>query len=437
MAVYLRIIHGMGQGQVLPVPNDQAVTIGRSSQASYAFDDALLSRKHCQIECRGALCRIVDLQSRNGTYVNGQRIGAQLIKPGDRIKIGSLLIEVAPASAVPPEASGTGGGTTAPVPAAAQTAAVTACQVCQRPIKPQEARAFRGRTVCPQCLDRYDVDEDMIEGFKILERLQTTGIGTVYKAKQLLMERLVILKTIVTSGDTDEKTLRRFLREAKAGGRLSHPSIVELYDVNEAADLMYIVMEFVEGDTLDQLLRARGGPLPGVDVVRWMFQICDALKYAHEQSIIHRDIKPATIVVRKEDNRAKLTDFTLAKNLERAGVSVITADGEAVSTPFYLSPEQVKSARAADARSDVYSFGATFYHALTGQLPIPSRSYGEFIAKVFTHQPAPLSQLFPSAPPPLSVILDRCLKKEPADRFQDMTELQDALTPVARTLGAA
>ncbi|MEZ0227122.1 MAG: protein kinase [Planctomycetota bacterium] len=434
MAVYLRIINGMGQGQVLPVPNDQPITIGRSSQASFAFDDALLSRKHCQVECRGALCRVLDLQSRNGTYVNGQRITAQLIKPGDRIKIGSLLIEVAPASSVAPDAAPQAPGA---APLSNPTVAVPNCQVCQRAIKPQEARAFRNRTVCPQCLDRYDVDEDMIEGFKIMERLQTTGIGTVYKAKQLLMERLVILKTIVTSGDTDEKTLRRFLREAKAGGRLSHPSIVELYDVNEAADLMYIVMEFVDGDTLDQHMRARGGPLPGVDVVRWMFQICDALKYAHEQSIIHRDIKPATIIVRKEDNRAKLTDFTLAKNLERAGVSVITADGEAVSTPYYLSPEQVKSARSADLRSDVYSFAATFYHALTGALPVPSRSYGEFINKVFTHVPAPLAQIFPSAPPPLSVIFQRCLSKDPTERFQNMSELQDVLTPIARSLGAA
>jgi serine/threonine protein kinase len=424
----------MGQGQVLPVPNDQPVTIGRSSQASYAFDDALLSRKHCQVECRGALCRVIDLKSRNGTYVNGQRVVApQLIKAGDRIKVGSLLIEVAPASSVAPDPPQPGSAT----PLSNPTLSVPNCQSCQRAIKPQEARAFKNRTVCPQCLDRYDVDEEMIEGFKILERLQTTGIGTVYKAKQLLMERLVILKTIVTSGDTDEKTLRRFLREAKAGGRLSHPSIVELYDVNEAADLMYIVMEYVEGETLDHFLRARNGPLPGVDVVRWMFQICDALKYAHEQQIIHRDVKPATIIVRKEDNRAKLTDFTLAKNLERAGVSVITADGEAVSTPYYLSPEQVKSARSADPRSDVYSFAATFYHALTGQLPIPARSYGEFIAKIFTHVPAPLSQLFPSAPPALSGILDKCLAKEPSDRFQNMSDLEDVLLPIARSLGAA
>jgi pSer/pThr/pTyr-binding forkhead associated (FHA) protein len=432
MAVFLRIINGVGQGQVLPVPNDQPVSIGRSSEASYAFDDALLSRKHCQIECRGALCRIVDLQSRNGTYVNGQKIGAQLIKTGDRIKVGSLLIEVSPASSVAPP------GLVAPPPVPAPApAGLTACQLCQRPIKPQEARPFRNRTVCPTCLDRYDVDEDMVEGFKILERLQTTGIGTVYKAKQLLMGRMVVLKTILTGGDADEKNMRRFLREAKAGGRLSHPSIVELYDVNEQSDLMYIVMEFVEGETLEQMLKARGGALGPNEVVRWMQQIADALRYAHESSIIHRDVKPATIVVRREDNRAKLSDFTLAKNLERAGVSVITADGEAVGTPYYLSPEQVKSAKSADPRSDIYSYGATFYHVLAGQLPIQARSYGEFIARVFTHPPAPLHGVAPAVPQPLANLIERCLQKDPNARFQTMGELISALTPIARVLGAS
>jgi serine/threonine-protein kinase len=250
------------------------------------------------------------------------------------------------------------------------------------------------------------------------------------------MDRLVLLKTIVLGPETDQKNLRRFLREAKTGGRLSHPSIVELYDVNEQSDLMYIVMEFVEGQTLDQMLKARNGPLPGVDVVRWMVQIADALAYAHEQSIIHRDIKPATIVVRREDNRAKLSDFTLAKNLERAGVSVITADGEAVGTPYYLAPEQVKSAKAADARSDVYAYGAAFYHCLTNQLPIPARSYGEFIARVFTTPPVPVQQIFPSVPAPLAALLEKCLAKDPGQRFQQMTELQEALAPVARAVGA-
>ena len=185
MAAYLKIIQGVGQGQVLTVPEDQPVTIGRSSQASYAFDDALLSRKHCQIESRGEVCRVTDLQSRNGTYVNGQRIAAQLAKMGDRIKIGSLLIEIAP---ITPQAPPPG---LVAAPATAPVRQVANCEACKVPLGPRDGRSFKNRVVCPRCLDRYDVDENLIEGFQILERLSATGSSSVYKAKQLLMERLV------------------------------------------------------------------------------------------------------------------------------------------------------------------------------------------------------------------------------------------------------
>lgn len=429
MAAYLKIIQGVGQGQVLTVPEEQPVTIGRSSQASYAFDDALLSRKHCQIESRGDVCRVTDLQSRNGTYVNGQRIAAQLVRLGDRIKVGSLLIEIAPMTqgqAPPPGV--------VPAPATAPVRAATHCEACKAPLGPKDGRSFKNHVVCPRCLERYDVDENLIEGFQILERLSASGASSVYKAKQLLMERLVLLKTIVASTDTDEKDLRRFMREAKTGGRLSHPSIVELYDVNESEGLMYIVMEYVEGDTLEQMMRARKGPLPPNQTIRYMTHVAEALKCAHEQSIIHRDVRPAAIHVRREDDRAKLGDFALAKNLERA-ISVITGDGEAVGTPFYMSPEQVKNAKQIDERSDLYSFGAVFYHVLTGQIPIPARSYGEFLGKVFTVPPAPVSQLAPGTPPKLAALVEKCLAKDPSQRFASMEEVVDALEPIALAAG--
>jgi serine/threonine-protein kinase len=251
------------------------------------------------------------------------------------------------------------------------------------------------------------------------------------------MGRLVMLKTIVTAGgQTDQKALRRFMREAKAGGRLSHPSIIELYDVNEQGDLMYIVMEFIEGETLESMLKAKGH-LPASTVVRYMAQIGDALKYAHEQQIIHRDIRPATIMVRTEDDRAKLTDFTLAKNLERAAFSVITADGEAIGTPYYMPPEQVKSAKAADTRSDIYSYCATFYHLLSGKFPIEARSYGEFITKVFGADAPQLKDVAPGIPPKLANLIQKGLARDPNHRWQDMEGLLAELMPIQKAVGAA
>ncbi len=451
MAVYLRIIQGPGNGQVLPIPGGQPVTLGRSGASSYAFDDPLLSRKHCAVECRGDLCRIVDLQSRNGTFVNGQRVGAQLLRLGDRIKIGNVVFEVCPAGTQPvqPAPSMTGGRPGMVIPPLAgaqlgQTVSITPgpapgapCQVCGKPFGSQGGRELRGKTVCVSCFDRYDVEEDLVEGFRIVERLEVNSYGATFLAQQKLMGRMVVLKTIQMGGDEDaQKAMRRFLREAKTGGRLQHPSIVELYDVNEQAGLMYIVTEHVDGDSLDKLLRERGGPLPGPQVTRAMLQIAEALQYAHEQQIIHRDVKPANVLVRRADGRAKLQGFTLAKNLERAGFSVITADGESLGTPYYMPPEQVRSAKNVDQRCDVYSWGATMYHCLTNRLPLESRSYGEFIEKVFAQDPPPIESVIPSVPRPLAALLGRTLKRDPAQRPQSMADVVQELEPIVRALPA-
>ncbi|MCW8137323.1 MAG: protein kinase [Planctomycetota bacterium] len=448
MAVYLRIIHGPGSGQVLPIPSGQPVSLGRSGASSYAFDDPLLSRKHCAVECRGDLCRIVDLQSRNGTFVNGQRVGAQLLRLGDRIKIGNVVFEVCPVGAQPiqPPPSMTGGrpvGAPGPgalgqtVSVAPQQNPIAPCQVCGKPLGNQGGRELRGKVACVACIDRYDVEEDLVEGFRLVERLEVNSHGVTYLAQQKLMGRMVVLKTIQIAGDEDgQKAMRRFLREAKTGGRLQHPNIVELYDVNEQAGLMYIVTEHVEGDSLDKLLRERGGPLPGPQVTRAMLQIAEALHYAHEQQIIHRDVKPANVLVRRADGRAKLQGFSLAKNLERAPFSVITADGESLGTPYYMPPEQVRSAKNVDQRCDIYSWGATTYHCLSGHLPLESRSYGEFIEKVFSQDAPPIERWVPSVPRPLATLVGRTLKREPAERPQSMGDVVQELEAIVRALPA-
>jgi len=462
VAIYLRIVQGGGSGQVLPVQNGQTVTLGRSGASSYAFDDPLLSRKHCAVEVRGELCRIVDLQSRNGTFVNGARIGAVLLRLGDRIKIGNVVFEVSPTGtpASAPAPSMTGGrplpwmGPEGQVPLnqsqLGQTLSmnpgqsspqlppgVTSCQVCSKPFGAQGGRELRGKVVCPSCFDRYDVDEDLIEGFRIIERHEVTSVGVTYLAQQKLMGRMVVLKTVTIGEDEEaQKNVRRFLREAKTGGRLTHPSIVELYDVNEQPGLMYIVMEHVEGDNLEKFLRERNGALPGPQVLRAMTQIAEALQYAHEQQIIHRDVKPANIIIRRSDGRAKLQGFTLAKNLERAGFSVITADGESLGTPYYMPPEQVRSAKNADARSDVYAWGATTYHCLSGKLPLEARSYGEFIEKVFAENPPSLETRVPSAPKPLTALIDRTLRREPDQRPSSMSEVLSEMEPILKALPA-
>jgi len=449
VAVYLRVIHGPGRGQVLPIPNGKPVTLGRSNSASYAFDDPLLSRKHCAVECRSDQTRIVDLQSRNGTFVNGQRVGAVLLDIGDRIKIGGMLFEVCPVGARPqplppnfqgqrPPATGAQPPTQPDVVRRERPAQAppkqqpAACQACRAPLGAGGGRELRGRILCARCFDRFDVDEDLIEGFRLLERRDVTSFGVSYVAQQKLMERTVVLRTIHVSPEADKNVLKRFMREAKTGGRLTHPSIVELYDVNEYDDMLYIVTEYVDGESLEEHLRRAAGPLPAGDVMRAMYQIAEALDYAHGLRIVHRDVKPGNIIIRKGDGRAKLQGFILAKNLE--GYSVITADGESLGTPYYMAPEQVRSAKNVDARSDIYSWGASVFHCLSGELPLGSRSYGEFIDKVFNEDPPPLHTVVPTIPRPLSALVERCLRRDPAQRPAAMRAVIDELEPIARQL---
>lgn len=396
MPIYLKILQGPNAGHVLPVPPGQPVTLGRSSSANYAFDDPLLSRKHCAVEVRAEFCRIVDLRSRNGTYVNGQQVGAVLVQPGDRVKIGSVILEVTTEATGGPAASGFSGSIADTVSAGPQVS---------------------------------------IEGFEIMRQLEVTSFGATFLAKQVLMDRTVVLKTIETGPETDETTLKRFMREAKAGGRLTHPQIVELYDVNEQEGLLYLVTEYVEGYNLGKVLSERKGqPLPAGPTLRAMFQIGEALAHAHSKSIIHRDVRPHHVLVRARDHLAKLQGFSLSKNLQRA-ISVITADGESLGTPYYMPPEQVRSAKSADERSDLYAWAATAYHCLSGRLPLVSRSYGEFIDKVFTCNPEPLQSLVPSCPRELSDLLGRCMERDREARPDSMALVLQAITPIMRGLG--
>ena len=167
-----------------------------------------------------------------------------------------------------------------------------------------------------------------------------------------------------------------------------------------------------------------------------MVHVAEALRARTSNSIIHRDVRPRRSQVRREDNRAKLGDFALAKNLERA-ISVITGDGEAVGTPFYMSPEQVKNAKVDRRAQRLYSFGADLLSRARGEIPIPARSYGEFLGKVFTVPPAPLVGLVPQIPPKLAAVIERCLAKEPGQRFQEMEEVVDALEPIADAAGVS
>jgi tRNA A-37 threonylcarbamoyl transferase component Bud32 len=241
---------------------------------------------------------------------------------------------------------------------------------------------------------------------EILECLGRGGMGVVYKARQPRLDRIVALKILAPEREGDSHFAERFEREAKALARMSHSNIVAIYDFGESGGLFYLMMEFVDGLNLRQLLRR--GQVASGEALAIVPKICEALQYAHEQGIVHRDIKPENELLDKQ-GRVKIADFGLAKIVGRESTDPRTEEGLVVGTPRYMAPEQMERPETVDHRSDIYSLGVVFYELLTGELPL-----GRFA--------------LPSQKQKLDVRLDevvlKALEKRPERRYQQANEIK-------------
>jgi uncharacterized protein (TIGR03067 family) len=310
--------------------------------------------------------------------------------------------------------------------------------------------------------------------YRVQELLGVGGMGAVYKAEHLLMERPVALKVINRELTKNPDTVERFRREVKAAARLTHPNIVHAYDAEQAGDLHFLVMEYIDGNSLARIV-AEQGPLPVKQACEYIRQAALGLQYAHEQGMVHRDIKPHNLMLslvsggvasgeKRHPGRAtthhspltthqiKILDFGLARfaletassgGLVTAAPSADAADnavpqsitqvGTVMGTPDYIAPEQARDAHTADIRADIYSLGCTLYHLLAGQPPYPE---GTAVDKIMAHMerpPKPLTELRRDMPPALARVVERMLAKDPAKRYQTPAEIAAALQPfVAR-----
>ncbi|MFP4058666.1 MAG: protein kinase domain-containing protein [Candidatus Brocadiia bacterium] len=270
-----------------------------------------------------------------------------------------------------------------------------------------------------------------LAGFELLGPLGRGGMGAVFKARQVAMDRLVALKVLPAKLAGDEAFVSRFVREARAAARLRHPHVVQAYDAGEAEGHYYFAMEYVDGESLEDIL-VRDGALDPRRGLAYMRQVASALAAAHEAGLVHHDIKPANIMLDARGN-AMVADFGLAKRAE--GDAALTQTGAALGTPAYMAPE-VCQGQEADARSDLYALGATFFHLLAGRPPFQGNTVSEVIVKHVNEAPPPLESLAPHVDRRLCHIIDRLLRKDPAARPPSAEALLEELDGVSTSRAA-
>lgn len=268
--------------------------------------------------------------------------------------------------------------------------------------------------------------------FKVLGELGRGGMGIVYLAIDVNLDREVAIKVLPAYLTEPSGVRDRFLREARTAAKLSHPNIVPVYRADEKDGVVFFVMRHVDGESLAERLASHGAMAP-LEAARMMQQVALALDYAHARGVIHRDIKPENILLERGTNSAVVTDFGIARLMEAAPA---TATGQVLGTVHYMSPEQVLGERV-DGRSDVYSLGVVGFKTVTGQLPFDSRSATAVLVEHVTKEPPKVRSIGPGVPEALAAIIDRCLAKDRAARYQSAGELAGALDDATRLIPRA
>ncbi len=259
--------------------------------------------------------------------------------------------------------------------------------------------------------------------YELLDEIARGGMGVVFKARQVSLNRTVALKMILAGKFANDAEVKRFRTEAEAAAKLQHPNIVAIHEVGEHDGRHYFSMDFVDGTTLADLVKR--GPLSAGDAAHHVQTIAGALAYAHRQGILHRDLKPSNVLVDRE-GRPRVTDFGLAKILHAD--SSLTHTGDVMGSPAYMAPEQAQGRQAAvGAASDVYSLGAVLYHLLTGRPPFSGATAVDTLRQVLDEEPVPPARLNAKVPSDLETICLKCLRKEASQRYGSARELAEEL----------
>jgi serine/threonine protein kinase len=374
-----------------------------------------MSRRHVLFEVSGDQCRVEDLESRNGVFVNDVRVTRAKLEPGDVVRAGHTVLRysVAPRRSRRAPGARHGGGSPA------FSATTTAVHIPKKePVKsapPATPRTFAG--------------------FEILGEIARGGLGVVYRARERDSGRIVALKAMLGSREMDEVARAHFVREMSILSDLHHPNVVRTYDVGVAAGEMWISMEYVDGTNLEQFVRRRG-PLEPRECISIGIQLLRGLRHAHERAFVHRDVKPANALIAVQGGQltAKLADFGLAKSLQSVGQTGLTVTGDAKGSPWFVAPEQLEDAKNVDYRADLYSLAATLSYAATGRWHLrKDGNFKDFLVSMIKFDYVPIGQRA-RVPQGLARVVDAALSRDPDDRPPSAREMEHVLVATARQL---
>ena len=287
---------------------------------------------------------------------------------------------------------------------------------------------------------------ERLSHYEIVEKLGEGGMGVVYKGHDARLHRSVAIKVLSADAASDPEHRRRFMREAQSASALNHPGIVTIHDVAEEGGRQLIVMEFVEGKTLEDVLQSRRLRL--AEILDYGIQAASAVSKAHSIGLVHRDLKPSNIMI-TPGGVLKILDFGLAKQIADSteafiadeietgmpGSGLLTQAGKVIGTPAYMSPEQVEG-KPLDHRSDIFSFGVVLYEMVTGQRPFRGDSSVSTLSAILTQEPSAPRNIVSELPRELERVILRCLRKDPAKRIQVMADVVVELDEIKNEIGA-
>jgi serine/threonine protein kinase len=401
MYAYLRVVAGPDQGRIINLIEGTTLSVGRGEHSDTRLKDTTVCRLHCELRCERGEFQLVDLDSVSGTLVGGQKIQEHALKHGEEFQVGNTRMKLY-SSAI---------GDTQKLEEAQKSAFHPAITI--------DETVLTGKT-----LSHYELGPMLRRG----------RFGTVYKARDTRDGKEVAINVLHADFTRDEENLKRFMRVMKIAVEVRHPNLIALRGAGKQGETCWFVREYLEGETLVTLIERLGTGKR----INWRYalsmgvQVARALEALHEKHIVHRNVSPESILIRKQDKVAKLGDMMLAKVLDGAEAKAPSRPGELVGHVAYMAPEQTRSDGEVDIRADIYSLGATLYTVLTGRPPFEGKTLVDTVTKIRQDDPIPPKRFQDSIPDELQDAVEKMLAKRPELRFQTAAQAARALERVLK-----